>query len=108
MAKLTNWRAQMSPAPDPQSRVIGQAMSDPAFRKRLLADPAGTLRGAGVEVPEGVIIEVVEDTATKVHLVLSAREDEITLDADLDAAVGGRTIQCNGATNNCDKNTQIL
>ena len=78
----------MSPAPDPQSRVIGQAMSDPVFRKRLLADPAGTLRGAGVEVPEGVTIEVVEDTATKAHLVLPAREDE-ALDSDLDVVVGG-------------------
>ena len=83
----------MSPAPDPQSRVIGQAMSDPAFRKRLLADPAGTLRGAGVEIPEGVTIEVVEDTATKVHLVLPAREDE-ALDSDLDAAVGGAVPDC--------------
>jgi hypothetical protein len=68
--------------------VIGQAMNDPAFRKRLLADPAGTLKGAGVDVPEGVTIEVVEDTATKVHLVLPAGEDE-ALDGDLDAAVGG-------------------
>ena len=78
----------MSPTADPQSRVIGQAMSDPAFRKRLLADPAGTLKAAGVEVPDGVTIEVVEDTATRVHLVLPAREDA-TLDTDLDAAVGG-------------------
>jgi len=89
----------MSPAPDPQSRVIGQAMSDPAFRKRLLADPAGTLKRAGVEVPEGVTIEVVEDTVTKVHLVLPAREDE-TLDSDLDLVVGGR-INCNGCSQSC-------
>ena len=99
----------MSPAPDPQSRVIGQAMSDPAFRKRLLADPAGTLKAAGVEIPEGVTIEVVEDSATKVHLVLPAREDEM-LESDLDAAVGGVPggAGCNGATNNCQKNTVIL
>ena len=77
----------MSPAADPQSRVIGQAMSDPAFRKQLLADPAETLRRAGVEVPEGVTIEVVEDTATKVHLVLPTHEGEL-LDSDLEAALG--------------------
>jgi hypothetical protein len=85
--------------------VIGQAMTDPTFRKRLLADPAGTLRGAGVAVPEGVTIEVVENTATKVHLVLPAREDE-TLNADLDAIVGG--IGCGatcGITNNCQHPT---
>jgi hypothetical protein len=78
----------MSPSPDPQSRVIGQAMSDPVFRTKLLADPAGTLKGAGVKLPEGITMEVVEDTATKVHLVLPAHADEM-LDSDLDAAVGG-------------------
>jgi hypothetical protein len=92
----------MSPAPDPQSRVIGQAMSDPAFRRKLLADPAGTLKGAGVKLPEGVTIEVVEDTATKVHVVLPAHADEM-LDSDLDAAVGG--VGCFGPscgeTNEC-------
>lgn len=91
----------MSPAPDPQSRVIGQAMSDPTFRKRLLGDPAGTLRAAGVEVPEGVTIEVVEDTATRVHLVLPAPVDEV-LDADLDTATGGLIqTRCNGCTASC-------
>ena len=79
----------MSPAPDPQSRVIGQAMSDPAFRKRLLADPAGTLRRAGVAAPDGVTIEVVEDTATKLHLILPAADESAIIDSDLEAAAGG-------------------
>src|ERR1700722_2358687 len=89
------------PAPAPHTPVVGQAMSRPGFRKRLLADPAGTLRGAGVEVPEGVTIEVVEDTATRVHLVLPAREDGV-LDSDLDAAVGGHGCDPScGFTANC-------
>ena len=79
-------------------------MSDPVFRRRLLADPAGTLSEAGVEVPEGVTIEVVEDSVTRLHLVLPAREDEM-LDAGLDAAVGGMAGQqpsaCGAVTNNC-------
>ena len=96
----------MSPAPDPQSHVIGQAMSDPSFRGRLLADPAGTLSGAGVEVPEGVTIEVVEDTATRLHLILPAMlQDGDIVDQDLEAIVGGMAGQqpsaCGGVTNNC-------
>ena len=95
----------MSPAPDPQSRVIGQAMSDPAFRKRLLADPAGTLRRAGVEIPEGVTIEVVEDTATRVHLVLPSNPiDDSVTEAELERAVGGlvRTAQaCTNQASGC-------
>jgi hypothetical protein len=69
--------------------VIGQAMSDPAFRKRLLADPAGTLRRAGVDVPEGVTFQVMEDTATTVHLVLPSMADELQF-SDLDAVAGGQ------------------
>ncbi|HEX2817408.1 MAG TPA: NHLP leader peptide family RiPP precursor [Phenylobacterium sp.] len=88
----------MSNTVDSQTRVIGQAMSDPAFRKRLLADPVGTLRGAGVEVPEGLSVEVVEDTATRVHLVLPAPiEDSALADRDLDAAIGAAA-RCGGAT----------
>ena len=86
----------MSPAPDPQSRVICQAMSDPVFRRRLLADPAGTLSRAGVEVPEGVTIEVVEDTATRVYLILPSNPiDDSVTEAELERAVGGlaRTAQ---------------
>jgi hypothetical protein len=64
-------------------------MSDPAFRMRLLADPAGTLRGVGVAVPEGVTIEVVEDTATRVHLVLPNPIGGSVTEAELERVVGG-------------------
>ena len=60
----------MSPTADPQAKVMAQAMTDPVFRKRLLADPVRTLRGAGFEVSDDLTVQVVEDTATLRHLVL--------------------------------------
>jgi Nitrile hydratase, alpha chain len=80
----------MSDRADVEARIIGQAMSDANFRKKLLADPVGTLRGAGVDVPEGVSVQVVQDTATLVHMVLPAPvgDSEIS-DSDLDMVSAG-------------------
>jgi hypothetical protein len=86
----------MSDKADAEARIIGQAMSDINFRKKLLADPVQTLRGAGVEVPDGVSVQVVEDTATLVHVVLPAVEpDGAMVDNDLDAVSGGKCINTN-------------
>ena len=80
----------MSNKTEAEARIIGQATTDASFRKKLLADPVQTLRGAGVEVPEGVSVRVVEDTATLVHMVLPApaSHDEIA-DSDLDMVAAG-------------------
>jgi hypothetical protein len=86
----------MSDKADAEARVIGQAMSDPIFRKKLLADPVSALKSAGVEVPDGISVQVVEDTATLVHVVLPAVEPDGALaDNDLDAVSGGKCINTN-------------
>jgi hypothetical protein len=83
---------------DAAARIVGQAMSDLTFRKKLLADPAGTLKRAGVVVPDGIAVRVVEDTATLVHVVLPAVErDGAMVDNDLDAVSGGKCINTNMA-----------
>lgn len=80
----------MSNRADAEARIIGQAMSDLNFRKKLLADPVQTLRAAGVEVPEGVSVQVVEDTATLLHMVLPAVDTEgAVADSDLNAVSAG-------------------
>ena len=43
------------------SQVVGQAWADDAFKQRLVADPATTLREYGVLPPAGRPIRVVED-----------------------------------------------
>jgi hypothetical protein len=84
---------EMTDNADAEARVIGQAMSDANFCKKLLADPVRTLKDAGVEVPEGVAVRVVEDTAKLVHVVLPAVDtDGAIAEKDLEAVSGGKCI----------------
>ncbi len=69
--------------------VVARAWRDPVFKRRLLADPAGTLREWGIAVPAGMEIRIVEDTAACTHLVLPrAPQGELGED-ELASASGG-------------------
>jgi hypothetical protein len=79
----------MTDASDPYATVMAQAASDPVFRMRLMADPVATMKAAGMAIPDGVMVKVVENTDTLVHLVLpSVGTNELT-DQELDAVAGG-------------------
>ena len=52
--------------------IITKALQDEDFRQRLNADPAGTLKAEGIEVPESVTVRVVADTENVRHVVLPA------------------------------------
>jgi hypothetical protein len=54
----------------PYARVVAQARSDEAFRKRLKDDPRAALAEHGIAVPREKHVNVVENTADTVHLVL--------------------------------------
>ncbi|MET0712929.1 MAG: NHLP leader peptide family RiPP precursor [Jiangellaceae bacterium] len=58
--------------PDLYSKVIAKAWADDAYKQRLSDDPSGVLADAGITVPAGVEVRVVEDTPTVVHLVVPA------------------------------------
>lgn len=56
---------------DPADRIITRAMTDEAYRARLLADPAATVSDAfGLPLPDDVRIVVMQDTPEVVHIVL--------------------------------------
>ncbi len=71
--------------------LLARARTDDELRGRLRADPKGTLAGeAGIEVPEGVSVVVVEDTPEAVHLVLPAQGADVGVAVELtDDAVEG-------------------
>ena len=54
-----------------------RAWSDPAFKKRLLAHPAAVLEEAGLEVPEGVEIKVLEENARHRYLIIPDAPPEV-------------------------------
>lgn len=74
------------------SMAIARAWADPDFKRRLLTTPNATLAEAGVEVPAGTPIKVIEDTADTQHLVLPvapAEACEVSMD-DLEKVAGGK------------------
>jgi hypothetical protein len=50
--------------------VVARAWADPAFKAKLIADPAVVLKENGLLVPAGVTIKVVENTDKVLHLAL--------------------------------------
>ena len=81
---------------DLEQRVIERASRDPQFREQLKQDPRGTIsRDFWVEVPSDITVEVVEETSSKVYLVLPPAPvqggGELT-DQALEEVAGGRDL----------------
>ena len=70
-------------------KIIARAWRDPAFKAKLIADPHATLKEAGVAMPEGVTVKVVENTDTHYNLVLPPRPSGELSDEALDKVAGG-------------------
>ena len=69
-------------------QIIAKCWSDEAFKEKLVADPHTTLAGEGVEIPEGVNINVHSNTADTFHLVIPAMPEDVELsDKELDEVI---------------------
>src|SRR5262249_7079815 len=70
--------------------VIERAWRDPAFKARLLAQPEAVFAEAGLPVPRGQRVKVVEESETLTYLGLPPPPGEADpSDAQLEAAGGG-------------------
>lgn len=73
-----------------QTQILDLAAADPAFRKRLLADPQATVEELlGFPMPINLKFEVVEETAGKIYMVLPQSSDTGSVplsEAELDAS----------------------
>jgi hypothetical protein len=79
----------MAEQENPLQKVITKCWGDEAFKARLLADPAATLAAEGVQVPEGVTINVAVDAEDVRTLVIPLPPTTELGDGDLAALVGG-------------------
>ena len=70
-------------------KVVARTWRDAAFKAKLMADPQATLKEAGVAVPAGVKVTVVENTAQHFHLVLPPKPTGELSDEALDGVAGG-------------------
>ena len=65
-----------------------------ALKQRLLSDPHAVLAEHGMNVPEGMNVNVVENTDTKVHITLPAAPtaNGDLSDEELENAAGGHEV----------------
>ena len=75
-------------------QLIAKCWADEDFKQKLLANPAETLKAAGVELSAGTTVKTVENTDKLFYLVIPAKPTDLS-DDDLDQVAGG-TISCSG------------
>ncbi len=75
-----------------RAQVIARAWSDPDFKAQLLDDPKTVLAGYGVDLPAGLNLKIVENTADTMHMVLPAAPSQAgdLSDEDLQNLAGGK------------------
>jgi hypothetical protein len=61
-------------------KVVARAWSDAAYKAELLSDPVSALAKMGLSAPAGVALEVHENTASKMHLVLPVAPPNVEVD----------------------------
>ena len=76
-----------------RGKVIAKAWSDADFKARLLANPAQTLQAEGIEIPDGVKVNIVENTTEQFYFVIPNRSGELS-EEDLDKVAGGGVVGC--------------
>ena len=69
--------------------VIAKALSDPAFKARLLTNANETLASLGAEIPSGTTVKFVENTASVTHFVIPAAGSIGELTGEILAEVAG-------------------
>lgn len=61
---------------NPLSDIISRTCLDRSFREEFLRNPAVALRAAGIQVPEGISINVIENTDDDIYVVLPTSLDD--------------------------------
>ncbi|MBF0515514.1 MAG: NHLP leader peptide family RiPP precursor [Nitrospirae bacterium] len=71
--------------------LIKKAWNDEAFKAKLLTDTNAALKEHGIDVPAGVTIKAVENTANVIHILIPQKPTSISelSDEQLQQAAGG-------------------
>ena len=71
-------------------RLTAKAWSDENFKKKLVSDPAATLKAEGVDLklPAGVSLRAVENTEKVFYVVIPAKPADLS-DEELEKVAGG-------------------
>ncbi|GEM_PF-976289 len=59
-------------------QIIKKAWEDPAFKTSLLSEPKEAIKAAfGIDIPAGIDLKVVEETASQYFLVLPPNPEDV-------------------------------
>lgn len=77
-----------------ESRLIAKAWEDEAFKEKLMTSPRSTIeQELGHALPEGLKLQVLEESADTLYLVIPRNPDTEELsDLELEAVAGGKTL----------------
>jgi Nitrile hydratase, alpha chain len=92
----------MTQTSTPWTRAIARAMKERSFRTRLLTNPTATLKEAGVDVPDGLAVKIVENTANQVYMVLPDSGDDQLSDVELERVAAGMYQPCSERGSGCN------
>ena len=79
------------------NQVVARALTDAAFKQRLLAEPVAVLTEHGVALPADVEVRVHEGRWETVNLTVPPSADYELTDAELDFVSGGGATTCSAA-----------
>jgi hypothetical protein len=75
-------------------QLIAKCWADEDFKQRLLDNPAETLKAEGMELPEGMRVQVVENTEQELTLVIPAQPTDLSDEELGDMGGGGGNTYC--------------
>ena len=83
------------------AQLFAACWKDEALKARFMSDPRGSLKEHGLDVPDGIDIQVVENTDDTVHVTLPAPPEghaNLSNDELSKAAAGGQCNLLSGST----------
>lgn len=70
-----------------KDQIIQKAWEDAEFKKQLLANPKSAVKDAfGIEIPDTIEVEAVEETANKYYLVIPQSPADVQAAYDVNGA----------------------
>ena len=71
----THWRKTMTEQRNALTDLIAACWKDDALKARFMADPKAVLAERGIEMPDGIDVNVVENADNTVHITLPMAPD---------------------------------
>ena len=69
-------------------RIVAKCWADEDFKEQFLADPRTVLREEGVDIPEEIVLQAVENSDDRLTLVIPARPEHLD-PSEADRVSGG-------------------